>query len=142
MAFWNIIYNRAGPDLAERTTLATESRERRWSTGRGYCVEAQNPTEARDIARDHGFTIRGERLPEDRRVTVRERQRVPVLARGLARGMVLGLALAIGSGLAGAAEPAAAPGAYAAHPVHLDCGKRRSGSGSSGSGHHSRRGSR
>lgn len=78
---WNVKYNPAGPDLVERTTLATESRERRYTTGRGYCVEARSPDDARAIVRDWGFFSRGEKLAPERLVMAPVRQRVPVLYR-------------------------------------------------------------
>ncbi len=46
MAIWNV-----RPEAVERTTLATESAERRYTTGRGYCVEAPDAKEARRIER-------------------------------------------------------------------------------------------
>lgn len=44
---WNVRLNGAEP---ERTTLATESAERRYGTGRGYCVTADSAKEATVIA--------------------------------------------------------------------------------------------
>jgi hypothetical protein len=78
---WNVRFNPAGPDLVERTTLAAESKARRWETGRGYCVDAATAADARAIVRDWGYSIRGDKLAVERLVMARERQRVPVLGR-------------------------------------------------------------
>jgi hypothetical protein len=77
MTIWNV-----KPDTVEQTTLAVESVERRWSIGRGYCVEARSAAEARVIVRDYTFGQRGYPISERGRVRLVERQRVPVLSRG------------------------------------------------------------
>jgi hypothetical protein len=140
MAFWNV---RAAGE-AERTTLATESTERRYSTGRGYCVEAPNEPEARRIARNYVYQVRGHDMPADRRVALRERQRVPVLSYGLARGMVAAVIVITLAGPATAApprdagnvNPATAPAAWHNQGSHGNSshGGDNSGGWSHGSG--------
>lgn len=77
MTFWNVL-----PDSTEQTTLAIESVERRWSTGRGYCIEASDAREAKQIAIDYRATLRGW-FPAPP-VIMASRQKVIVLARGRA----------------------------------------------------------
>jgi hypothetical protein len=81
MTFWNVKPNPTTPDTIEPTTLAVESEERRWATGRGYCVEARTAEDARKIVRDYNFTMRGYDLAEDRAVILASRQKVIVLSR-------------------------------------------------------------
>ena len=71
---WNV-----KPDSVEQTTLGVESAERRYSTGRGYCVEAPDAKEARAIVRDYVATVRGW-FPQPP-VLLADRQRVIVLSR-------------------------------------------------------------
>jgi hypothetical protein len=49
-------------DSVKRTTLGVELVERRWATGRGYLVTADDVKEARSIVRKHEF---GSRHPAD-----------------------------------------------------------------------------
>jgi len=72
--FWNV-----RPDTIERTTLAVESKERRYSTGRGYCVEALDPKAAKRIVSDYIATMRGW-FPEPA-IVLASRQKVIVLSR-------------------------------------------------------------
>jgi hypothetical protein len=71
---WNVRHDCA----PERTTLGLESTERRYGTGRGYCVTADSATEASAIVwKWQSQDARG--LAAYDRVTIVEHRGVPVL---------------------------------------------------------------
>jgi len=75
---WNVRCVNGQDVPPERTTLAVESVERRYGTGRGYCVTADSGDEARKIAWDYQRQTRHD-VPECDRVQLIEHRRVPVL---------------------------------------------------------------
>lgn len=71
---WNVRHD-AEP---ERTTLAVESVERRYGTGRGYCVTADSAREAQLIAFRYAYERKHGMAGADC-VQLVEHRRVPVL---------------------------------------------------------------
>lgn len=69
---WNVRHN----DEPEQTTLKVESVERRYGTGRGYCVTADSAREAINIVYKYQRNVH---LEAADRVSVIEHRGVPVL---------------------------------------------------------------